>query len=303
MKKIFLVPYGGLGNQLFQIAAAMSLSEGGSVVVLSEWGFGRLNQKNEIEIQSLLWPSRICFDNSSNIAKISKRFLNLLLRLGSEDRFKITLKIMEKIATGYFAFTLRARIQTRINRGLGISVLGIKNQTLLIGYFQGISLPNAVKRDLLKLKISSFSNYGMELINKVKQKKIVIVHVRRGDYVNEAFGLLENNYYKRALSLLSDVKFEEIWVFSDDVESAKEIEVFNTYKRTIFVDDKGLESAEILEIMRYGVGYIIANSSFSWWAAYLRHQDSAPVVYPEPWFKFQKSPKHIAESGWIQVDW
>ena len=151
MKKIFLVPYGGLGNQLFQIAAAMSLSEGGSVVVLSEWGFGRLNKKNEIEMQSLLWPSRIYFDNASRIAKISKRFLNLLLRLGSEDRFKITLKIMEKIATGYFAFTLRARIQTRINRGLGISVLGIKNQTLLIGYFQGISLPNAVKKDLREI--------------------------------------------------------------------------------------------------------------------------------------------------------
>jgi hypothetical protein len=58
-----------------------------------------------------------------------------------------------------------------------------------------------------------------------------------------------------------------------------------------------------MEVMRFGGGFIVANSTFSWWAAQLRYKRFAQVVCPSPWFKFTESPENIVDKEWISLSW
>jgi len=57
-----------------------------------------------------------------------------------------------------------------------------------------------------------------------------------------------------------------------------------------------------LQAMRFGRGYIIANSTFSWWGAYLSMTENAPVYAPSPWFKGMRSPEDLLPPHWKIVD-
>jgi hypothetical protein len=122
---------------------------------------------------------------------------------------------------------------------------------------------------------------GIEPIN------MVAIHVRRTDYVGNPFyvDLFENGYYERAMA---EFPKEEFLVFSDDIEWCKEQEIF-----------KGCEFSdgdEITDLNRMAgcKGIIMANSSYSWWAAYLGDQKKK-VIAPKKWYTLA-SPNHQEES-------
>ena len=60
--------------------------------------------------------------------------------------------------------------------------------------------------------------------------------------------------------------------------------------------------ASTLQAMRLGHGYVVANSSFSWWAAFLSFNGASEVVAPSPWFKGMDDPKDLIPPNWSQVD-
>lgn len=103
---------------------------------------------------------------------------------------------------------------------------------------------------------------------------MVAVHVRRGDYCNNPFyvNLMETDYYERAMAEFPDCEF---LVFSDDIGWCKQQEIFKNceFSEADEVGDMNLMSA--------CVGVIMANSSFSWWGAYL---SKGKVVAPREWF-------------------
>lgn len=124
-------------------------------------------------------------------------------------------------------------------------------------------------------------------INKVD---MVGIHVRRGDYVNNRFyvDLMETPYYVDAMAMFPGADFI---VFSDDIEWCK--------KQSIFKDCEFSNGNEIedLNLMASCKGIIIANSSYSWWAAYL---SEAKVIAPKKWYtdgeERTKCPKE-----WIKI--
>jgi hypothetical protein len=59
---------------------------------------------------------------------------------------------------------------------------------------------------------------------------------------------------------------------------------------------------ETVELMRHGSAYVISNSTFSWWGAVLKYDESAAVWAPRPWFKSQRSPEDIYGENWHLVD-
>jgi len=121
------------------------------------------------------------------------------------------------------------------------------------------------------------------------QQDWVGVHVRRGDYLNpevqKVHGILGHEYYERALNLVeSRHGVRPIKVFSDDIQAARQL--IKGRQRTIeFVkppnDSHPLES---LVLLSQGSSIITANSSFSWWAAWLGQADGRTVVVPEKWY-------------------
>ena len=105
-----------------------------------------------------------------------------------------------------------------------------------------------------------------------KQEKVAI-HVRRGDYVNNKFyvDLMENGYYVRAMEMFPDAEF---LVFSDDIEWCKSSSIFSDCS---FSENKS--ELDDMNSMASCVGIIGANSSFSWWAAYISPY-AKKIVFP-----------------------
>ncbi len=302
MPSVFLVPYGGLGNQLFQYTAALSLSNKSSVTILSQWGFARRNVDKDLELQSFDLNHRVYFTENPKIGALSKRLLNLLLRLGAENR-NWTLTYLEWILSPYFSYLLKKYVRIRVNRGLGLSHVRANGNVLLIGYFQSSSYLVNVKSDLLKISPVKMTSEAELLVREIQEKRTLVIHIRRGDYLNQSFGILQSSFYSEALKKIEIENFDQLWIFSDDIVQASQLSLFKGMENVRFVSDKQLSSAEVLETMRHGSGFIIANSSFSWWAAQLKYKPEARVICPSPWFKDIDSPKGIIDSDWTLVQW
>lgn len=109
-----------------------------------------------------------------------------------------------------------------------------------------------------------------------EQIDMVAIHLRRGDYVGNAFyvDLSSTDYYEKAMKLFPQEKF---LVFSDDIEYAK---VY--FSGNEFEFSEGKSEVEDMDLMASCKGIITANSSFSWWAAFLG--DNKKVVAPKAWY-------------------
>ena len=103
----------------------------------------------------------------------------------------------------------------------------------------------------------------------------VAIHVRRGDYVNNPFyvDLMTTDYYEKAMELFPN---EGFLVFSDDIEWCKKQDIFKGCEFS-----EGRTEVEDMNLMAGCKGVIIANSSFSWWGAYL---SSGKVIAPLMWY-------------------
>jgi len=112
--------------------------------------------------------------------------------------------------------------------------------------------------------------YGQDIVP-INQ---VAIHVRRGDYVGNQFyvDLSTTNYYERAMELFPD---ESFIVFSDDIEYCKTLKIFNGCE---FAHGSEVED---LNMMSGCKGVIMANSSFSWWGAFL---SKGKVIAPKSWY-------------------
>jgi len=144
-----------------------------------------------------------------------------------------------------------------------------------------------------------FERYGDEIKELFKQEgeplDYVAIHVRRGDYVNNPFyvDLTQTTYYQDAMDRFSGVKF---LVFSDDINWCKAQAMFSR-DNVEFSNKTELEDFNLMTRCKH---QIIANSSFSWWAAYLNPNPNKKVIAPKAWYadgvERTKCPKE-----WIRI--
>ncbi len=122
-------------------------------------------------------------------------------------------------------------------------------------------------------------------------KNVCAVHVRRGDYVDNSFyNNLDESYYSTAMGVL-EKQFPNInryIVFSDDLDYCMSLfskTEFDLYRDKIIFEPKGLKEIETLKFMSLYCGhFIIANSSFSWWGAWLSRYANKHIIFPGKWF-------------------
>lgn len=313
-KNVSLFLTGGLGNQLFQFAAALVYSQGREIHVYEKLGAPRLNSKSEPEIFSF---------NIEDFAKVRRRkeFSRFLSKSsGYLLRSNIWPKNVERLwiwkfmakAAAMFSHIL---IQREALYPVVISDVGYRelksNKVLekfsnpyLIGYFQSAVWPEAVFEQLRMLKLDEEGPVLASLRRESSRIRPVIVHIRRGDYKTEtSFGLPAEKYYREALDIV-DKKYSShpIWVFSDEEIEARKILNWLPESRLRFVSDVDGDSSASLMAMRMGCAYVIANSTFSWWAAYLSESENALVIAPTPWFLAQKEPYRLIPSNWLRIE-
>jgi len=303
---IFLT--GGIGNQLFQLAAALELSKGKNVYIHDKIGRPRINELGRPEIESFLLPAPVIikrvFRKNSFISKV----IGFNLRSGFKPtKFEKNIKPLITIVSNlifsiYFGF--KTKVVKSSSLGFDEEVKYIKSNTLLVGYFQTgnyIDRLGIEKFVIFKTKRTTEVEKYFELS---KIETPLVVHVRLGDYANEdELGILSDSYYHSSLKEIWDEnRFGSIWLFSDQPELAIERIPSCLVNKVRVIKPDGLSSVETLEIMTFGSGYIIANSSFSWWGAYLRKFDNAVVCRPYPWFKGVGEPKDITPTNWMRVN-
>lgn len=169
-------------------------------------------------------------------------------------------------------------------------------------YFKGIE--NIIREEFtLKNKLSILYK---QTEKKIKKNDSVALHVRRSDYltlkrISEIFGTCPPEYYQKAIQKISE-KAEKptFFIFSDDVEWVKEN--LKIKYPVIFVSDNSLEDYEELMLMSKCKHNIIANSTFSWWGAWLNNNPNKTVIAPKKWFKdTSKSAKDLIPKSWKKL--
>lgn len=192
-------------------------------------------------------------------------------------------------------------------KGLGFDprIPDLPDNSYLHGYWQSERY-FAQHRDtiLTDFTFPATSGRNAELADEIASNLSVSLHVRRGDYVaNESHVVCGQAYYDAALAKLLPMldSAPTIYVFSDEPDWARDN--LDLPGAKVVVDHNGSDADwEDLRLMSLCKHNIIANSSFSWWAAWLNQNDGRTVVAPATWFgKASLSNPDIWAEGWLKV--
>ncbi len=143
------------------------------------------------------------------------------------------------------------------------------------------------------------------MLNLLQSKKTVSIHIRRGDYVQHPFfkDICTISYYKNAIKYIrNNAEIDLFCIFSNDIQWVKNnFSEELTDIETVFVDwNKGNDSFRDMQLMSVCNHNIIANSSFSWWGAWLNNNKDKIVVAPYKWMNKDLKSTPICES-WIKI--
>ena len=310
-KKSFIVSLtGGLGNQLFQLAAALNLSSGKNLELTSAYGNPRPLNSQFADLYSFSLPTNVRIIERKPATLLVKKCVGYNLRMGIKlrnyEKIKFVKWLISKTTSFLLFFDLHKFVTLISSGGVGFSQINIsKNNSLLVGYFQSFKWATSpeVFEKLKALNLLTYSEVLDKLYIESKEVLPLVVHVRLGDYLKEdSFGVLSKNYYLQAIEkMMATHEYKEIWVFSDDLENAKLVLPRKFEKLTKWMQEIENSPAKTLQAMRFGHGYVIGNSTFSWWGAFLSYNESAKVIAPDPWFKGMESPKDLIPPKWERI--
>lgn len=279
---------GGLGNQMFQYALGRHLAEKNGVVLKLD----TTSLSKAKEIGNIYRPFDLDKFNIQNEQATPEEVRTLRYPYGVISKLKSVFerKILRKTFVEFDA-----------------NILGLKDDTYLDGYWQSPKYFETIRAALLTeftLK-SPLSPRGQAFQDKIANSVSVSLHVRRGDYVANKRVLKENgvcsvDYYKKAIETISSkVANPTFFVFSDDIEWVKAN--LSIPASTVFVTDETITAPEELFLMSQCQHNIIANSSFSWWGAWLNQNPAKTVIAPTPWFDTITYDANLIPDSWIQL--
>ncbi len=189
-------------------------------------------------------------------------------------------------------------------------ILNIKWPAYLVGYWQSEKYFKRIEKRLVKE--FNFKNplngKNFAVANEISQNNSVSIHIRRGDYVTLPYAvkmhgnICDLDYYSKAIKIIaSKVKEPHFFVFSDDISWAKEnlrIDYPKTYVN-FNTDENSYEDMRLMSLCKHN---IIANSSFSWWGAWLNRNVGKIVVAPKKWLNDPtKDTRDVIPDNWLKI--
>jgi hypothetical protein len=189
------------------------------------------------------------------------------------------------------------------------SVLGLHGTLYLDGHWQSEKyfkdIEQIVRKELTLKTILDTRN--RVIADRICSSNSVSIHVRRGDYyhiprVYEVHGVLPLDYYRKAISLVrTNVERPHFYVFSDEPEWAR-VNLDFVHPLTVVDTNTTDQAHEDLRLMSLCKHHITANSTFSWWAAWLCTHSDKIVCVTERWFKKDGvNTQDLIPSSWIKL--
>ncbi len=290
---------GGLGNQMFQYAFGFKQSKKNRINLLLDLEYFN-------KITSTDTPREYGLDVFNIQARIASRKELSMVSFPSYGRKAFLAKQIKKI----FIRNLEKYSYYKEN-GFEYDPLSNVDKDFIYyeGYWQNEKYFKEYKEDLLTEftlieKLNSNTEYFKRII---QREKSISLHIRRGDYVNNAetnryHGTCNIDYYKKAIYYFQQkIVNPFIFVFSDDIKWA--IDNLKDKGNIIYVDlSDNVPDAEEIYLMSQCKHNIIANSSFSWWGAWLNQNPGKIIIAPTKWFNDKSiNTKDLIPETWIRL--
>lgn len=292
---------GGLGNQMWQYAFAMALKHkypNEEVYIDTQHyhtiffkKFKGINLHNGYEIDKVFPKAKLPVAGFCQLAKISYWIPNYVLS-------RIGRKLLPLRKTEYVS-------SYSMNYAFDKEALERKGDCYYEGYWQSVHHFTDIKEKLQEVFGHPEPNkYNAELIQDMEKNNSVGIHVRRGDYLNEPEfrGICGVEYYQKAIKdILSDGKHHTFFVFSNDIQWCREnlAPMMKGHDLLFVTGNTGKNSCWDMFLMTHCKSLIIANSSFSWWGAFLNKR-AERVYAPEPWLN-RDCVIDVYDDSWIRV--
>ena len=276
---------GGIGNQLFQYAVARQLSKiNNTKLFLDVSGFDNF----KLHKYSLSF-----FNIKENFYSPTKSYL-------VNNKYNLFLKNMFSLKKSYL-MSIKEK-----NLKFDPKILTLPKNSYLDGYWQSekyfISISEIIKKEFkLEIKLSKKSEL---ILNDIKKTDSVSIHFRRTDYLeNNIHGACSLLYYRECIKFITrNLHKPHFFLFSDDIKWVKK-NIKLKHKNTVVYDNGLNGDIEDLKLMSKCKHNIIANSTFSWWAAWLNNNPEKIITAPKIWFsdeKYNSQSTDIVPSSWLR---
>jgi hypothetical protein len=278
---------GGLGNQMFQYAAGKTLAQlNNTFLKLDVSEFDKNNLRN-FDLLSF----------EANILFAAKQDINDLLPSHNFEK-----------AFQYFSPLKKRTYYREKSFSFDEKVLRLGKNVYLKGYFQSekyfLPAKNMIRKDFTFK--GSVVTHVAEFVSQLNNTSSVSIHVRRGDFsknpeISEFHGTLEKEYYLAAINLVrSKIENPVFYFFSDDIDWVKEnLSIPNASYLSGSITKNHFEDLYLMSQCKHN---IIANSSFSWWGAWLNENPGKLVIGPKKWFnQGPKDTQDLLPEKWIKI--
>jgi hypothetical protein len=283
---------GGLGNQMFQYAMGRRLALQYQTDLFLDCTF--LNTEN---------PHHIKREYELDIFKIQAQIATEKELKKFRPANAVTKKIQQ-----CFPGLFRYKLISEKSHAFDKSILTAPDDSWLNGFWQTekyfMDAEQIIRSDF-EMK-SSLQGLNKILSEKISNCESASIHVRRGDYTNPealAFhGICSREYYYQAVeALLKKTTVQELFLFSDDTTWMKQNLQFSL--PVTYIDhNAGKNSFEDMRLMSLCQHNIIANSSFSWWAAWLNEHKNKTVIAPKNWIADkQVDTRDVIPDNWVRL--
>lgn len=290
---------GGLGNQMFQYALAKALSIKNRTTLKIDLSFYENQQVGEVQRKYLLYNFNIDTQYSS------QNDIDYVLN----DRSYLEL-LPTKIYKQIIPYYKRNYI---IEKDLFFdkNIFKARKNVILEGYWPNEnyfkSIESIIRREFT-LRSESVTNEYLNLKNDISVKNSVSIHIRRTDYLNnkngnfDLFGICDVEYYDRAIEyVVRRINDPFFFVFSDDVNWVKEN--FALSFPNYLVSGRCFNDVEEMLLMSFCKYNILANSTYSWWAAWLNVNPNKQVFAPKQWYNSKILQNFYETSDFMPTSW